>query len=55
MLDLNTNVKGIEASEIDELTVKQIIKEFNAVNVYDTLKAMLEIRTQWLNCSRVLI
>jgi hypothetical protein len=31
MLDLNTKVKGIEANEKDELTVKQIITEFNAV------------------------
>jgi hypothetical protein len=31
MLDPNTNVKGIEASEKDEFTVKQIITKFNAV------------------------
>jgi len=31
MLDLNTKVKGIEASEKDELTLKQIMAKFNAV------------------------
>jgi len=31
MLDLNTKVRGIEASEKDELTVKQIMTKFNDV------------------------
>ena len=33
MLDLNTKIKGIEASEKDVLTVKQIMTKFNAAKI----------------------
>jgi hypothetical protein len=45
----------IEASEKEKLTVKWTVAKFNVGGkhkVYDILKAILEIRNQWLNCSK---
>lgn len=44
-----------EASEKEKLTVKWSVAKFTVAGkhkVYDILKAILEIRNQWLNCSK---
>ena len=52
MLDLNTRVKVIHASERDKLSVKQIMKMFNIgkTQVSQILKKKTEILMQWENC-----
>jgi hypothetical protein len=46
VLDLDTKVKVIKASEKENLTVKQIVAKFNIgkTKVYDILKAKSEIK-----------
>jgi hypothetical protein len=54
VLDLNTKVKVIQASERENLTVKQIVakfKKFGKPQVYDILKAKSEIKKGWQNCN----
>jgi hypothetical protein len=53
VLDRNTKVKVIEASEKEKLAVKQIVAKFSIgkTQVYDILKAKSEIKKQWLNCN----
>src|SRR5215469_7205770 len=52
VLDLNTRVKVIHASERDKLSVKQIMKMFNVgkTQVYEILKKKTEILMWWENC-----
>ena len=52
MLDLNTRVKVMHASEQDKLSVKQIMKMFNIgkTKVYEILKKKTEILMRWENC-----
>jgi hypothetical protein len=52
VLDLNTRVKVIHASEQDKLSVKQIMKMFNIgkTQVYEILKKKTEILMRWENC-----
>ena len=52
VLDLNTRVKVILASERDKLSVKQIMKMLNVCKtpVYDILKKKTEILMLWENC-----
>src|SRR5215469_7089380 len=52
VLDLNTRVKVIHASERDKLSVKQIMKMFNIgkTQVYEILKPKTEILMWWENC-----
>ena len=49
VLDLNTRVKVIRASERDKFSVKQIIKTFNVgkTQVYEIIKKKTEILTLW--------
>jgi len=49
VLDLNTRVKVIHASEGDKLSVKQIMKMFNIgkTQVYEILKKKTEILMRW--------
>jgi len=51
VLDLNTRVKVIHASERDKLSVKQIRKMFNIgkTQVYEILKKKTEILMRWEN------
>jgi len=51
VLDLNTRVKVIHASEQDKLSVKQIRKMFNIgkTQVYEILKKKTEILMRWEN------
>jgi hypothetical protein len=53
VLDHNTKVKVIEASEQDKMSVKEIVTKFDGrkTQVCDTLKAKSEVRIQWQNCS----
>ena len=53
VLDLNTRVKVIHASERDKLSVKQIMKMFNIgkTQVYEILKKKTEILMRWENCA----
>lgn len=53
VLDLNTRVKVIHASERDKLSAKQIMKMFNIgkTQVYDILKKKTEILKLWENCA----
>jgi predicted DNA-binding protein YlxM (UPF0122 family) len=48
VLDINTKVKVVEASEKDKLSVKEIVIKFNVrkSQMYDMLKAKSEIRNQ---------
>jgi uncharacterized protein (DUF2147 family) len=50
VLDLNAKVKVIEASEKDELTMKQIVGKFKIgkTQVYDILKSKSDIEREWL-------
>jgi hypothetical protein len=52
VLDLNTRVKVIHASERDKLSVKQIMKMFNIgkTQVYEILMKKTEILMWWENC-----
>jgi predicted DNA-binding protein YlxM (UPF0122 family) len=52
VLDLNTRVKVIHASQRDKLSVKQIMKMFNIgkTQVYEILKKKTEILMRWENC-----
>ena len=52
VLDLNTRVKVIHASERDKLSVKQIMKMFNIgkTQVSQILKKKTEILMRWENC-----
>jgi len=56
VLDLNTRVKVIHASERDKLSVKQIIKMFNVgkTQVYEILKKETEIYMRWGKIKREL-
>ena len=51
MLDPNTRVKVIHASERDKLSVKQIMKRFNIgkTQVYEILQKKMEILMRWEN------
>jgi predicted DNA-binding protein YlxM (UPF0122 family) len=51
VLDLNTRVKAIHASERDKLSVKQIMTMFNVgkTQVYEILKKKTEILKRWEN------
>jgi hypothetical protein len=51
VLDLNTRVKVIHASERDKLSVMQIMKMFNAgkTQVYEFLKKKTDILKRWNN------
>jgi predicted DNA-binding protein YlxM (UPF0122 family) len=53
VLDLNTRVKVIHASERDKLSVKQIMKMLNIgkTQVYEILKKKTEILKRWENCA----
>jgi hypothetical protein len=53
VLDLNTKVKVMKASDEDKLSMKRIVTKFNfgKTHVYDVLNAKMEIRSQWQNCS----
>jgi predicted DNA-binding protein YlxM (UPF0122 family) len=53
VLALNTKVKVIKTSEEDTLSMKGIVTKFNVgkAHVYDVLKAKMEIRSHWQNCS----
>ena len=53
VLDLNTRVKVIHASERDKFSVKQIMKMFNVgkTQVYEILKKKTEILMRWENCA----
>jgi hypothetical protein len=50
VLDLNSKVKVIEASEKEKLTVKQIAGKFKIgkTQVYDILKSKSDIKREWL-------
>jgi hypothetical protein len=50
VLDLNAEVKVIEASEKDKLTVKKIVGKFKIgkTQVYDILKSKSDIKREWL-------
>ena len=52
VLDLNTGVKVIHASQRDKLSVKQIMKMFNVgeTQVYEIVKKKTEILMWWENC-----
>jgi DNA invertase Pin-like site-specific DNA recombinase len=53
VLDRNTRVKVIHASERDELSVKQTMKMFNVgkTQVYEILKKKTDILMWWKNCA----
>jgi predicted DNA-binding protein YlxM (UPF0122 family) len=55
VLDLNTRVKVIHASQQDKLCVKQIMKMFNVskTQVYQILKKKTEILIRWENGKRM--
>ena len=53
VLDLNTRVKVINASERDKFSVKQIMTMFNVgkTHVYEMLKKKTKILLRWENCA----
>jgi hypothetical protein len=53
VLDFNTKVKVVEASDKHKLSLKEIVTNFNMgkTQVYNILKVKSEVRGQWQNCS----